>query len=87
MPSIQSFTMTCDGVNDYGTFSEGDPVKGKLTLVLSKEITVDCLYVKVKGDANVRWTHKSGDNTHTYSSHRRSFKLKQFLIAEDSPGR
>lgn len=87
MPSINSLTMTCDALNDYGTFSEGDTLTGKVTLALSKEITVESFFVKCKGDADVCWTRKSGDRTHTYSSHRRYFKLKRFLIPESSKGR
>lgn len=86
MPSIQSFTMTYEALNEDGTFSEGDTLRGKVTLALLKEITVESLFVKVKGDANVHWSTKSGDRTYSYSAHRRYFKLKHFLIAEDSRG-
>lgn len=79
--------MSCEDVNEYGTFSEGDTVRGKITLVLVKETTVDSFFVKCKGDANVRWNTKSGDETHKHSAHRRYFKLKQSILDEGSPGR
>nr|XP_046242992.1 arrestin domain-containing protein 3-like isoform X2 [Scatophagus argus]XP_046242994.1 arrestin domain-containing protein 3-like isoform X3 [Scatophagus argus] len=82
MPSITSFTVTYDALNDCGTLSEGDKLTGKVTLSVSKEITVESLFVKVKGDANVHWTKRMNDRTYSYTAHRRYFKLKQFLIPE-----
>lgn len=87
MPSIKSLTMTCDGLNDYGTVSEGDTLTGKVTVVLIKECAVESFFVKAKGDASVRWSKKSGDRTYTYSAHKRYFKVKHFLIPEESRGR
>ncbi|KAK2837408.1 hypothetical protein Q5P01_014620 [Channa striata] len=83
MPSVKSLTMAYDALNESGTFSEGDTVTGTVTLALEKQITAQALFVKVKGDADVRWTKKSGDHTHTYSAHRRYFKMKEFLIPEN----
>ncbi|CAN9513342.1 unnamed protein product [Ophioblennius macclurei] len=82
MPSIRSLTLTYEALNEAASFSEGDTITGTVTLALLKQTTVEGLFIKAKGDANVRWTHKSGDRTHTYTSHRRYFKLKQFLIPE-----
>lgn len=74
--------MTIDALNEEETFSERDVITGKVTLALLKETTVTHMYIKAKGDANVHWTRKSGDRTYTYSAHKRYFKLKDFLIAE-----
>ncbi|XP_017161954.1 arrestin domain-containing protein 3-like [Poecilia reticulata] len=82
MPAVNSFTINCDAVNEEGTFSQGDTVTGQVILSLSKETKAQRLFVKAKGDANVRWTQKRGEHTHTYSAHRRYFKLKEFLIPE-----
>lgn len=84
MPSIQSLTMTCNALNEEGTFSEGDTLTGRVTLALEKDTTVESFFVKAKGDANVRWTKKVGDRNRTYSAHRRFFKLKQFFTPEHS---
>uniref|UniRef100_A0A096LZJ0 Arrestin domain-containing protein 3-like n=1 Tax=Poecilia formosa TaxID=48698 RepID=A0A096LZJ0_POEFO len=82
MPAVNSFTINYDAVNEEGTFSQGDTVTGQVILSLSKETKAQRLFVKAKGDANVHWTRKHGERTHTYSAHRRYFKLKEFLIPE-----
>lgn len=87
MPSVKSFTLTLDAVNESGTFSEGDTLSGNVTLALMKEISIQSLYVKAKGDASVRWSQKSGDHNRTYSANKRYFKLKQFLVPIDAKGR
>lgn len=75
--------MTYDAINDFRTFSEGDTITGKVTLELEKETKIECLFVKGKGDVSVHWSEKHGDNTRNYSAHRRLFKEKHFLIAEE----
>lgn len=87
MPAVNSFTINYDAVNEEGTFSAGDTVTGQVILSLSKETKAQRLFVKAKGDADVRWTRKSGERTHTYSAHRRYFKLKEFLIPEGTEGK
>ncbi|XP_029999619.1 arrestin domain-containing protein 3-like [Sphaeramia orbicularis] len=86
MPTIRDFTLTYDALNDFGTFSEGDTITGTLKMHLDKEAKVESLFVKAKGDANVHWSERHGDRNHSYSAHRRFFKLKQFLIPENTSG-
>lgn len=83
MPNL---TISYNAVNEEGTFSEGDIITGTVTLQLSKETKVQKLFVKCKGDANTHWSERRGDQTHTYSAHKRYFKLKQFLTPEESEG-
>lgn len=87
MPSIRSLTLACEAVNAQGTFSEGDVIRGKVTLDLIKPISPESMFVKVTGDASVRWSKRSGDRTYTYSADHRYFKLKHPLILEWAKGR
>lgn len=87
MPSIQSFSIRCEALNEHGTFSEGDALQGKVTLALTKQITVESMFIKVTGDATVRWTKRVGDRSYTYSAAHRYFKLKQPLILAVGKGR
>ncbi|XP_076587964.1 arrestin domain-containing protein 3-like [Chaetodon auriga] len=84
MPSIQSFTLSCDALNDDRSVSEGDTLTGRVTLALLKDSTIESFFVKATGDAQVSWRKKSGDRTYTYSAHKRYFKLKHFFIPEES---
>lgn len=87
MPSIQSFSISSEALNEHGTFSEGDVLRGKVTLALTKQITVESMFIKVTGDATVRWTKRVGDRSYTYSAAHRYFKLKQPLILALAKGR
>uniref|UniRef100_A0A3Q3LUH6 Arrestin C-terminal-like domain-containing protein n=1 Tax=Mastacembelus armatus TaxID=205130 RepID=A0A3Q3LUH6_9TELE len=80
------FGLTYEALNEEGTFSEGDTLTGTISFALTKEIKVKSLFVKVKGDANVHWTEGSGDDERSYSAHRRYFKVKEYLIAENAKG-
>ncbi|XP_051923410.1 arrestin domain-containing protein 3 [Hippocampus zosterae] len=84
MPAIKSLTVLYDALNEEGTFSEGDTIRGKVTLAVEKPTAVQSFFVKVKGDAQVRWTTRSGNHNHTHSARCRYFKLKHFLIAESA---
>ncbi|XP_061842624.1 arrestin domain-containing protein 3-like [Nerophis lumbriciformis] len=80
MPAINGFSIDYNALNEDRTFSEGDTLSGKVTLALLKPTAVQNLFVKVKGEAQVRWTTRSGNHNYTHSAHRRYFKLKYFLI-------
>ncbi|XP_029019453.1 arrestin domain-containing protein 3-like [Betta splendens] len=82
--SVQSLTLTYDALNEHGTFCGGDTITGSVTLTVEKDITVQTLFLKFKGDANVHWTERRGDHSYSYAAHRRYFKLKQALIPESA---
>ncbi|KAK2837405.1 hypothetical protein Q5P01_014617 [Channa striata] len=86
MSPIKNFSLTYEALNQEGTFSEGDALCGSVTFTLTKDTNVKSVFVKAKGDANVHWTEGSGDNRRSYSAHRRYFKVKDYLVLENSQG-
>lgn len=87
MSPIKDFKLIYETLNKEDTFSEGDTVAGTVSLTLAEETKVKSLVVKVKGEARVHWTEGTGDRKRTRSDHRRYFKDKEYLVAENSKGR
>lgn len=86
MSPIKELRVAYEAVNTDGTFSEGDIITGLVSFNLTRETKVKRITVKLKGDANVSWTEESGDDSRTYSAHRRYFKLKKDLVAAEDRG-
>lgn len=82
--SIKVLSLQCNKINESNTFTSGDIVEGKVVLEVTKEINMDSFFVKLMGDADVRWTEKTGFDETTYRDHDRYFKLKQYFIQESS---
>lgn len=94
MSPIKDFKLIYDAINKENAFSSGDTIKGTVTFTLTEETKIKCLYVKAKGDANVHWTEHHHGNTHghghghtqSYTAHKRYYKTKEFLVAENKDG-
>lgn len=84
--SIKQVSISYDAVNESNTFRCGDVINGRVILEVNKEVKIDKLYVKCKGDANVHWTehNSSNDSDDSYSAHERYFKLKHIFIWDNS---
>lgn len=87
MSPIKDFNVTYGTIDESDTFSEGDTIVGTVSFSLTKAIKVKSVSVKAKGDANVHWSEGSGDDERSYSDHRRYFKVKELLVAENAKGR
>ncbi|XP_050957308.1 arrestin domain-containing protein 3-like [Labeo rohita] len=82
--SIKELSVHYDPINESHTFTSGDIVEGRVVLEVTKEIKVDSFFVKLTGDADVRWTEGEDEDKRTYKDHERYFKLKQYFIQESS---
>ncbi|KAL2077277.1 hypothetical protein ACEWY4_026781 [Coilia grayii] len=83
MPTVKEFSVSYYTVNQGNTFTSGDYIKGHVVLQLEKEAKIKHLFIKLKGDADVKWTVYSKQAV-TYHGHERYFKLKQTFISDDS---
>ncbi|XP_062874302.1 arrestin domain-containing protein 3-like [Trichomycterus rosablanca] len=84
--AIKQFSISYDAVNESNMFTNGDVINGRVILEVNKEVKVEKLYIKCKGEANVHWTeHNSSNNSDdSYSAHERYFKFKQIFIWDNS---
>jgi len=97
MPSaVKSLKVTYKPVNEDNTFTSGDWVSGEVSLELAEECSIDALWVKLKGKAEVLWSKSYGQTTVYHSKdkyfHRQAkvvvsnqnkykyFSLKHFFI-------
>ncbi|XP_047447594.1 arrestin domain-containing protein 3-like [Mugil cephalus] len=86
MSPIKDFSLTYEAINEDITFSVGDTITGTVTFNLTKDTKIKSVLVKVKGDANVRWTELNLTHKSTFTAHIRYFKLKEYLVAENTRG-
>ncbi|XP_060763068.1 arrestin domain-containing protein 3-like [Neoarius graeffei] len=92
MSTIKQLSLTYDPINSSNTFTNGDVINGQVILEVNKEVTIDALYIKCKGDAKVSWSERRNDTHYHYSASERYFKLKQYFIQDpakkgtDDPG-
>jgi len=86
MSPIKDLNLVYEALNQEDTFSQGDTIVGTVTFTLTKETKVKGLVVKAKGEARVHWTEGTGDQRSSHNAHRRYFKLKECLVAENEKG-
>lgn len=75
-----------DKVNEQGTFSPGDILSGKVTVVTSKEIKVQCFSVKAKGKAKVTWHEQEGDSVVVHSNKKKYFHFEHIILQDKKKG-
>lgn len=84
MSTVKQLSLSYDAINEINTFTNGDVINGRVIFEVTKEVTIESLYVKCKGEAKVSWSENHNDRTQHYSDRERYFKLKQYFIQDPS---
>ncbi|XP_054630830.1 arrestin domain-containing protein 3-like [Dunckerocampus dactyliophorus] len=84
MSPIKDLALIYEAPNEAGIFSGGEIVIGSVSFTLTKDTKVKSFKVKVKGEARVHWTDNTGDQRRSHNAHRKYFKDKEYLIAENA---
>ncbi|TKS78836.1 Arrestin domain-containing protein 3 [Collichthys lucidus] len=73
-------------VNERGTFSPGDTLSGKVTVVTSKEIKVQCFRVKAKGKVKVTWSERVGQGIVVHCNKKKYFYFEHIILQDKNKG-
>lgn len=84
--TVKHFLLDYDRVNEQGTYSPGDVLSGKVTVVTSKEIKVQCFVVKAKGKVKVTWNEQEGQTRAVHSNKRKYFYLEHIILQDKNKG-
>ncbi|XP_058230286.1 arrestin domain-containing protein 3-like isoform X2 [Hemibagrus wyckioides] len=84
---VNSISVAFDSVRESSTFTNGDYISGRVTLEVAKEIHIQSLYVKAKGEASVLWSENHGRyNVVVYHDKVLCFKSTLHFIQEQTKG-
>lgn len=86
MAPIKDLQLTYEAPNPENAFSAGDVITGIVTFTVTRETKVQSLQVKLKGDAYAGVREAKGI-VKFYSDHKRFFKVKQNVVAENLKGK
>uniref|UniRef100_A0A3Q3LFU4 Uncharacterized protein n=1 Tax=Labrus bergylta TaxID=56723 RepID=A0A3Q3LFU4_9LABR len=84
--TVKHLSVEYNKVNERGTFSPGDTLSGKVTVVMSKETKVQCFVVKTKGKAKVIWSEQKGQNKETHSDKKIYFYFEHIILQDKNKG-
>ncbi|XP_071755832.1 arrestin domain-containing protein 3-like [Centroberyx gerrardi] len=83
--TVKHLYVEYDKVNERGTFSPGDTLSGRVTVVTSKETKVQSFLVRAKGKAEVKWSEQDGETSLVHSDKKRYFYFED-IILQDKKG-
>lgn len=69
-----------------GAFSPGDVLSGEVTVVISKQIKVQCFSVKAKGKAKVTWCEREAETRRVHSDKKSYFSFEHIILQDKKKG-
>ncbi|TDH12705.1 hypothetical protein EPR50_G00049600 [Perca flavescens] len=84
--TVKHISVDYNKVNERGTFSPGDILSGRVTVVTSKETKVQCFLVKAKGKAKVTWHQQEGQATGMHSDKKIYFHFEHIILQDKNKG-
>lgn len=84
--TVKHLSLEYNKVNEQGTFSPGDTLSGRVTVVTSKETRLQRFVVKAKGKAKVTWYEKQGEDTVAHSDKRKYFYFEHIILQDKNKG-
>lgn len=84
--TVKHISVDYNKVNERGTFSPGDILSGRVTVVTSKETKVQCLLVKAKGKSKVTWHQQEGQATGMHSDKKIYFHFEHIILQDKNKG-
>ncbi|XP_015229915.1 PREDICTED: arrestin domain-containing protein 3-like [Cyprinodon variegatus] len=84
--TVKHFSVEYDRGNEQGTYSPGDILSGKVTVVTSKEIKVQSFLVRAKGKAKVTWYEQEGQTSVAYCNKKKYFYFEHIILQDKKKG-
>ncbi|XP_061674597.1 arrestin domain-containing protein 3-like [Syngnathoides biaculeatus] len=84
--SLKHFSVDYDQVNERGTFSSGDVLSGRVTVVAGEDTKVQSLTVKAKGNVEVKWYGQDGASTVLHRDEKKYFCLERIILQDKKIG-
>ncbi|XP_068167874.1 arrestin domain-containing protein 3-like [Antennarius striatus] len=84
--SVKHLSVDYDKVNEGGSFSPGDILSGRVTVVTTKETKVQSFLVRAKGKAEVAWCEQQGQSTVAHSDKKKYFYFEHIILQDKNKG-
>uniref|UniRef100_A0A8C8A5K8 Arrestin C-terminal-like domain-containing protein n=1 Tax=Oryzias sinensis TaxID=183150 RepID=A0A8C8A5K8_9TELE len=84
--AVKHFSVEYDKLSERDAHSPGDVLSGKVTVVTSRKIKVQCFYVKAKGKAKVAWYEEEGQTKVLHSNKKKYFEFEHVVIQDKNKG-